>query len=339
MQVTCYGPRGSLPAPSRAARGNKPAFTTTEYGGNTSCYYVEAGPFRVILDAGSGISVLGDDLMKAGLIGKHFLFFLSHYHWDHIQGLPFSVPFFIAPNVFHIHGFTPDGEEGPCPRTPVEKMLAEQQSSPHFPVPHESLPASRGYYAHSWQFSETLWYVHFPKGAFTGTGENLQPGAYDLTFEDPATWGAGEDDWRDTPDPEDVLKITTIPLNHPNGCLSYRIEHQGKVFVYATDHEPARHTWARLNNLGKGCDLAVLDGQYTEAQIAAMTQGFGHGTPRSCIEQALAMDARHILIHHHDPKHDDTKVAEMEADSLVYARDTGFAGKVEFSREGVTYGV
>lgn len=62
IRVTCYGPRGSLPSPSRKG------FSTVEYGGNTSCYYVEAGPFRIILDNGSGSSVLGNDLMKNLLI-------------------------------------------------------------------------------------------------------------------------------------------------------------------------------------------------------------------------------------------------------------------------------
>jgi len=81
MKITCYGPRGSIPAPSRNN------FNTTEYGGNTSCYLVEAGPFNIILDMGSGVLTAGDDLLRSGRgVGKHFIVPISHWHWDHIQG-------------------------------------------------------------------------------------------------------------------------------------------------------------------------------------------------------------------------------------------------------------
>lgn len=291
MKITCYGSRGSLPSPSRKG------FPTTEFGGNTSCYFVEAGDHLVILDAGSGIKVLGDDLMKRGMgVGRTFIHLITHYHWDHIQGLPFFVPYYIGSNSFEIHGQTPAGEEGHGHSiSVVERMLAEQQSPPHFPVAHETLPAKKSYVGHPAKFSETF--------NFNG------------------------------------VTVTTIPLNHPDGCLGYRIDFDGKSVAYCTDNEPLRHPNAQINRICKDVDLLILDGQYTEEQVKGPTQTFGHGTPMSCVEQAVACGAKHLWVHHHDVPNDDAKLAAMEVEvSRWHAENINgpLYGMIEFSREGKT---
>lgn len=321
IKVTCYGPRGSVPAPSRKG------FSTIEYGGNTSCYYVEAGPFRIILDHGSGALVLGDDIMKAGLIGKHFIALSSHYHWDHIQGMPFCVPYFLKQNTFHIHGHEPPGHEGKKVLIDtVEGLIAEQQAAPHFPVAHHSLPSKRIYHSHPRQFSESFMYFVDEKDEYqmvvdqmVDTIRETLPPSVKMDFR---RW----------------MRITTIPVSHPDGCLGFRIDYMGDSFTYCTDHEPARHTWAAINRIGKGTNFIVLDGQYNEQQLGGMTQSFGHGSPRSCVEQAVACGAKHVLIHHHDPKHDDTTVQKMEEDAIQYAKDAGTDELVvEFAREGKSW--
>lgn len=155
MKVTCYGSRGSLPSPSR------PGFSTLEFGGNTNCFFIQAGPFNIIESCGSGVSVLSDRLMGEWVAGGRkpvdYIIPLSHYHWDHIQGLPFLVPAYIGTNTLHFHGFRPSGYEGhdqrksdrAQPQTAVEMMLAHQQSNPHFPVAHEAMPADKHYWAHT----------------------------------------------------------------------------------------------------------------------------------------------------------------------------------------------
>ena len=68
------------------------------FGGNSSCVTVQVGDELLIFDAGSGIRMLGQDLMATGFgrgQGKAHMFF-SHTHWDHILGIPFFVPFYIA---------------------------------------------------------------------------------------------------------------------------------------------------------------------------------------------------------------------------------------------------
>lgn len=82
MKVTFYGTRGSIPVPD-------PNFSV--FGGNTPCILITFSTGRIgILDAGTGIRKLGNDLLAASheqydeiIIG------LSHTHWDHIQGFPF----------------------------------------------------------------------------------------------------------------------------------------------------------------------------------------------------------------------------------------------------------
>jgi phosphoribosyl 1,2-cyclic phosphodiesterase len=82
MKVTFYGTRGSIPVPD-------PDYAI--FGGNTPCIMITSSTGRIgILDAGTGIRKLGNDLLAASheqyddiIIG------LSHTHWDHIQGFPF----------------------------------------------------------------------------------------------------------------------------------------------------------------------------------------------------------------------------------------------------------
>ena len=85
FQVTFWGVRGSIPVPGP---------DTLKYGGNTSCVQVQIGRRLIIFDAGSGIYALGRELVKMGseLYGD---IFITHTHWDHIQGFPFFAPAFI----------------------------------------------------------------------------------------------------------------------------------------------------------------------------------------------------------------------------------------------------
>jgi phosphoribosyl 1,2-cyclic phosphodiesterase len=78
MRIKMWGVRGSIPSPGP---------DTVEFGGNTSCYEVRAGGALVILDGGTGLRMLGQDLLKQMPI-EAWMFF-SHVHWDHIQGFPF----------------------------------------------------------------------------------------------------------------------------------------------------------------------------------------------------------------------------------------------------------
>ncbi len=125
IAVKFWGTRGSIPTPGPR---------TVKYGGNTPCVSVTfAEDKRIILDAGSGIRELGNHLIKTQKkIMSHI--FLTHFHWDHIQGLPFFAPAFSADNRFSIYGCENQ-------KTKLSKVLSDQMESSYFPVPLKKLGA------------------------------------------------------------------------------------------------------------------------------------------------------------------------------------------------------
>lgn len=300
LKVKCFGSRGSIPSPT-VEHDN---FYTKEYGGNTTNFFVEAGPFNIMVDMGSGSRMLGHQLMKDKKIGENFILLFTHYHWDHIQGIGFHIPLFIGSNTFHIHGFAPDNSRktGYLVNV-VEDALSTQQEKPFFPVPHQSLPAKKKYVSHNQLFSEVAYYKAIKNketNKFEFENTNDVAGLYINPY---------------------VIKITTIPLNHQNGCIGYRIDYCGKSVAFCFDNEPFYYTNNHINTICKDVDMIVLDGQYTSEQLAKATQGYGHGEPRLCIDQAIDASAKKALITHHDPYHDDDKLKEMEDDAIAYLKE------------------
>jgi phosphoribosyl 1,2-cyclic phosphodiesterase len=106
------------------------------YGGNTPCVELRtAEGWLVILDAGTGIRELGRSLMqRAGNDAVAGDIFLTHAHWDHIQGIPFFAPLFRRGNHFTIWG------SGSL-QTSIDRVVRDQMSPVVFPVSFEELQA------------------------------------------------------------------------------------------------------------------------------------------------------------------------------------------------------
>ncbi len=84
MEITIWGARGSIPTPAAG---------TTRYGGNTTCIEARTSAGDILIfDAGTGIRALGETLVQSDI--RHCSLFISHAHWDHLQGLPFFGPIF-----------------------------------------------------------------------------------------------------------------------------------------------------------------------------------------------------------------------------------------------------
>jgi phosphoribosyl 1,2-cyclic phosphodiesterase len=110
MQVRLWGTRGSIPVSGpRYAR----------FGGNTSCIEVRLGDVRIALDGGTGLRALG---ASGGPPPAAVLF--SHYHWDHIQGVPFFRTAFLQGHDLLLAG---PGD--------LEAVLRAQMTHPNFPIP------------------------------------------------------------------------------------------------------------------------------------------------------------------------------------------------------------
>ncbi len=126
MQVTFWGTRGSIAAPG---------LRTLRYGGNTSCVEVRLDDGTlVIFDAGTGIRPLGNTLLSPGKPLRVYLF-LSHVHWDHIQGLPFFAPAYVEGTEIWILG--PEGVD-----QTLEQIVCDQMRSPYYPVPMHAMAAT-----------------------------------------------------------------------------------------------------------------------------------------------------------------------------------------------------
>ncbi len=125
MRVKFWGTRGSCATPSP---------NTKEFGGNTPCVTVllPEGDTLVVLDLGTGSRQLGMELQKMGEKYHYKLhIFLSHVHWDHIQGFPFFLPVYLPNWEVHFYGV---GD--------LKKMLAGQMRPPYFPVTMDAMNAA-----------------------------------------------------------------------------------------------------------------------------------------------------------------------------------------------------
>jgi phosphoribosyl 1,2-cyclic phosphodiesterase len=131
MRIKFWGVRGSTPTPQAE---------NIRYGGNTSCVEVRFGERIYIFDCGTGFRLLGHQLVhefKDRPVSAHIL--VSHFHWDHIQGLPFFRPLYGgAQNHFDFHGSNRI--------RPLKQVLTEQMSSPYFPVGLEEMKAQQKFH-------------------------------------------------------------------------------------------------------------------------------------------------------------------------------------------------
>jgi len=124
MHLKIWGCRGSVPTPGPS---------TVTYGGNTSCVEVALDDeTALILDAGTGIRALGAELAQRGTRRIHL--FLTHLHFDHLEGLRFFAPLWDDAVTLDIHG----------PRSPVvglDERIHRAFSPPLFPLDFRDVPA------------------------------------------------------------------------------------------------------------------------------------------------------------------------------------------------------
>lgn len=158
MQVRIWGARGSLPTPlTPAAMRDKLRRILRDadavdlrddaaiddfldrsphakfYGGNTSCVEVRWEEETIVLDAGSGMRGLAEAMLADGRSKDHPIHILfTHFHWDHLCGLPFFVPIYRPGREIAIHSWRAD----------TERLLAIQMSDAFFPVKWDKLPSA-----------------------------------------------------------------------------------------------------------------------------------------------------------------------------------------------------
>ena len=123
LKLTFWGVRGSTPTPR---------IENLAFGGNTSCLEVQTGEGEVLIfDAGTGITPLGWHLVEKGNGPLDVKIFMTHFHWDHTQGIPFFQPLYSADNKVTFFSF----------ENRAEDMLKGQMTEPYFPISFDFLPA------------------------------------------------------------------------------------------------------------------------------------------------------------------------------------------------------
>ncbi len=268
MLLRFWGVRGSTPTPVRE---------NLRYGGNTSCVELRAGGELFVFDCGTGLRRLGSGLRKEfGRASIRAQVFLSHYHWDHIQGIPFFTPLYSRNNAFVFYSFR-------SLETDVQRALEHQMNNPYFPVDMSAMQARR-------QFREI----------------DEQTGRFG------------------------PLLVTTRRLNHPQGCLGFRIEYQKRVVVYATDNEPGDPRGDQnVRALAEGADVLIYDSQYTPHEYRNGKQNWGHSTWAEAVKIAKDAGVKKLVLFHHDPDHDDRQV-----DAIVRQAKQRFGATIG-AREGI----
>ncbi|MBD1881419.1 MBL fold metallo-hydrolase [Coleofasciculus sp. FACHB-T130] len=125
-----WGVRGSIPSPGK---------DTVRYGGNTSCIEMQIGGKRLIFDGGTGLRLLSKDLINQQQLVEAYMFF-THYHWDHIQGVPFFKPAFMEGNCFHIYGAVPPDADS------MKQHFCDRVMHSNSPVPLQGMEADLKFY-------------------------------------------------------------------------------------------------------------------------------------------------------------------------------------------------
>lgn len=130
MKINFWGVRGSYP--QSGALFNK-------VGGHTSCVSVTVGQQLIIFDAGTGLIELGNWMMKEKPDFQSIHFLLSHFHLDHVFGIPFFIPLWLSQTTLNFHSGTVQDFGG------VYEALKKLFSPPYFPVPWDRVPSKHTY--------------------------------------------------------------------------------------------------------------------------------------------------------------------------------------------------
>lgn len=285
--VKFWGTRGSIPTPTSWTR---------VYGGNTSCVEVRFGDTVFICDAGSGIRELGRDLLarKPRPVDLHL--FITHSHWDHIQGFPFFGPAYLKETTIHVYSPTASGDSR-------HQLLSGQMTSDYFPVSFADLGA---------QIISDCLENH--EKVIDGVSVRSHPlnhsgGCHGYSFE------------------RDGVKIVYATDNE-------LVIPPGAVFPDQDYSSELRQAPADLVEWVRDADLLIVDGQYNEAEYATK-RGWGHSSCLSATDLAIQAGARHVALFHHDPESTDRDIdARIRAcgeRALRHTKDLTVFG----AREGV----
>ncbi len=292
-RVKFWGVRGSIPTPG---------VSTVRYGGNTSCVEVRADGEIIVLDAGSGIRLLGQSLQREfGSEPLNVALLISHTHWDHIQGLPFFLPAYSPKNQIRVLGY--DGT-----RSRLREILAGQMETPFFPVSMKELPGKIQI--------EELKETDFQIGKVRVCSKFLNHPGVCAGYRIYTSNGS----------------VAYLPDNEPFEQLDLQLRNRGDENTGHQYKSPAKER-ADLVEFLRDTDILVVDSQYTDEEYQAKI-GWGHGSVSSVVSLAADAGVKRLVLFHHDPNHDDAMVDKIVDKARMQIAQSGRAFTVEGAQEG-----
>jgi ribonuclease BN (tRNA processing enzyme) len=258
MIIRFWGTRGSIPTPG---------LKTIKYGGNTSCIEIRTDGLLLIFDAGTGIRELGNLLLKEfknePIVGH---IFISHTHWDHIQGIPFFIPAYQSKNEFTFYG--PKGTE-----LGIEKLLRRQMEKDFFPVPLNEMKANLKFVDKRSEIVINKTKINFQKVNHPG-----------ITYAHKV-------------ESEGKLVVYTSD-NEPNYKKIKRIvDGEEKIEISTSIDE-------KLIKFAKDADLLICDSQYVPEEYK-LKVGWGHSTYEDAVSLAIEGNVKQLVLFHYDPTYSD----------------------------------
>ncbi|NKB36482.1 MAG: MBL fold metallo-hydrolase [Gammaproteobacteria bacterium] len=291
-----WGVRGSYSAPFESHLG---------VGGNTSCVEIRVDDHVLVCDAGTGIIPLGNQLMGQSDIRK-LLIILTHYHWDHICGLPFFVPAFVPD--WNINFFGP----GQCDQE-IKEHVSAQMQAPYFPVGTETWLANIDY---------------------------LQPAEDQLINYGPLSFNYQNVHHPGTTYGYRVnVKGKTVIYVSDNECLylgksidrQYEELNEEEKLLY---DEMKKEEYAAELDLVRGADILIHDAQYTPEDYEKK-RGWGHSCYIDTVNIAIEAGVKELYLYHHDPNYNDDAMEEIYQHSLSIIREKKSSLKCHIAKEGL----
>lgn len=298
MFIRLWGVRGSIPTP-----GPK----TVKYGGNTACIEIRTDSGQlIIIDAGSGIRELGNYLLKndqkEGPIKTDI--FLTHTHWDHIQGYPFFTPTYIGGNEFTIHG--PVNYAGN-----LENIIAAQMDYTYYPVKLEDTGA-------------TVKFNELKEGTFILGGVKIT-----TCYLNHPVLCLG---YRIEADDKVFCTVydheTYRNIFSRDGSLDSDEAREAQEVVDQMNTKIANHV--------KGADLLIHDAQYHTSEELDKHKGWGHSSVQDAIRTSLRAGVKRLAIFHHDPTRSDDELDGLHSRLQEYIKSKGIPLEVFPAREGLS---
>ncbi|MEK6857278.1 MAG: MBL fold metallo-hydrolase [Nanoarchaeota archaeon] len=327
MKAVFWGVRGSIPTPGRS---------TLEFGGNTTCLEVLANSGdEYIFDAGSGIRELGNELMARYKGKVNAKLFISHDHWDHIQGFPFFVPAYVPGCKLDVYsGNKTDSkkliqqEDKSLTRTFKKKDL-EDKVRERTRVLNKS--PETNHTKRVFQGQQSVERGYFP----VSVGEMNS----ELTFCD-----LKEYEFVDR-----GVRVSYMFHNrHPGGMFSYKIQEVNKKIVNTGDYEQDGKfdsttkiyepgLWDnKMIAWAKEADMFIADVQFTFEEYQKKI-GWGHSYIEAMCNIAHRAGVKKVYFAHHDPMHNDKVLSELEQYAKSYMKDIlKSSTELIYAREGMS---